>query len=370
MRWILALAALSFVVFFTGCEKSDPVADADNLISVFADPSNVPLNIQGEGKSTITAEVVDKNGGPEKGIAITFTTDGGTLASNGERKKTDSNGRVQDTLTVTTDQSGDTVKVTAVSGRQKGEVSVTVAGADEPPQALMTISPLPDAHINTPVTFDGSRSRDDVRITQYRWTLVSTNPDATIPPELAGKCTRPIQPSQEICNFQETTPGTAQSIFTRNFTNAQDVTITLDVFDTLGQIDSTALVTPLSVVANFAPTANAGADLITTLGTGFFMSAVTSSDPDGTIKRYDWDMGDGTLYLNRPDPTNSHAYQTYAVCGAPPVQAPGCAFDVKLTVFDNGTPSVPGYTCALNLCTGYLTAQDNLKVSVFAPAGP
>ena len=372
MKRILALAVLASVAMLPGCESSDPVANADNEITVFAQPANIPLDINGEGKSTITAEVVDDNGTPVEGIAITFVTDGGELASNGARRSTDKNGRVTDTLTVGTDSEGDTIKVKALSGKRSGEVDVTVGGGDEPPVAKMRADPLGEVHTNVPVTYDASQSTDDVRIVRYRWTLTSTNPDPTIPANLQANCTRPGTPSVEVCVFDEgATPGSAQKVMTRSYTNAQEVTVQLDVFDTVGQLDSAVLSPANTIAANFPPVANAGNNAIANLNRGFTLSGALSSDVDGTIKRYDWDMGDGTQFINNPTgPTVAHAYVDYALCGTPPARSPGCAYDVKLTVYDDGTPNVPGYSCNQNLCTGFLFAQDGVNVTVFPPLPP
>jgi len=75
-------------------------------------------------------------------------------------------------------------------------------------------------------------------------------------------------------------------------------------------------------------------------------------------------MGDGAVYTNRTSPTQSHQYTSYASCGTPPVPAAGCAYTINLIVYDDGTPSAPGYSCVLNLCTGYLTDLDDVKVTV------
>jgi PKD repeat protein len=62
-------------------------------------------------------------------------------------------------------------------------------------------------------------------------------------------------------------------------------------------------------------------------------SASASYDPDGYVTRYVWDFGDGTAthpdMVNTTDPVVSHAYNATG------------EYNVKLIVYDNGTPPLP-----------------------------
>ena len=84
--------------------------------------------------------------------------------------------------------------------------------------------------------------------------------------------------------------------------------------------------------------------------TGFDGSA--SSDPDGTVARYDWDFGDGaTLPNGGPTPTH-----TYATAGT---------YVVSLTVTDNENCSTNRvFTGQTVSCNGSSTAQRSQQLSI------
>ena len=80
-----------------------------------------------------------------------------------------------------------------------------------------------------------------------------------------------------------------------------------------------------------------------------------SSDPDGTVARYDWDFGDGK---SAPDggPTPKHAYSR-----------PG-AYTAKLTVTDNeGCSAAVVFTGQTAYCNGAATATQTLRIKVVYP---
>ena len=298
----------------------------------------------------------------------------GRMESGGQRVKTNSSGVARDVLIVGSNDDGQTAKVTVRSGPQKADISVGVGNANKPPQAKFTAQPLV-GYVNQPVTFDGSQSRDpngDQTIEKMVWTLTSDNPDPSIPPDLQANCTR--AGNKETCTFTRDPVQGLQTEMVRSFAYGQILTVSLDVFDDKG-LDDTFTLSGIEIDWNTPPVANAGPDITTEGCRGFLVSAGQSSDPDGAIVRYDWDMGDGAQYLNRTSAQASHAYQCYAVCGNPPVAGPGCSYTVTLTVYDNGAPTAPGYTCdgSTHLCGGTpsgtqsLTGIDTLKATVLAP---
>lgn len=96
-------------------------------------------------------------------------------------------------------------------------------------------------------------------------------------------------------------------------------TIVLTVTDNEGATDADTVI--ITVNANQAPTANAGADQSATVGNNLNFSANGSSDPDGSITSYAWNFGDGQTASGA---TTAHSY---AATGT---------YTVTLTVTDNG----------------------------------
>jgi DNA-binding beta-propeller fold protein YncE len=84
----------------------------------------------------------------------------------------------------------------------------------------------------------------------------------------------------------------------------------------------------------------------------------SSSDPDGTIARYDWEFGDGTTLPNG-GPTPTH---TYAAAGA---------YTARLTVTDDGgCSSAFVFTGQTALCNGSPAAITTRQLVVGAPPPP
>jgi DNA-binding beta-propeller fold protein YncE len=116
-------------------------------------------------------------------------------------------------------------------------------------------------------------------------------------------------------------------------------------------IQSVAISPDQSPVASFT-----GTDVLRGSPTAFNASA--SSDPDGTVARYDWDFGDGTS-LADGGPTPNH---TYAAAGD---------FQVKLTVTDNEACSTAlVYTGQTVSCNGSAVASKSQTVAVTQPPNP
>ena len=115
------LLALTLGLTLTSCTDTDPVAPEGSIIILSASPTNID-NAAG-GLSNITAVVLDQNSIPLDGVAVFFSTNAGSLESQGIGQTTDSNGRAVDFLN--TSQSA---TVNAQSGSAVSSVTVTVGG--------------------------------------------------------------------------------------------------------------------------------------------------------------------------------------------------------------------------------------------------
>ena len=82
------------------------------------------------------------------------------------------------------------------------------------------------------------------------------------------------------------------------------------------------LIDPDSVETNQPPVAEPGGPYTATQGTAFQLDGTGSSDPDGSVTRYDWDFGDGNLGSDA-GPTPDHTYQSTGT------------FTIRLTVTDD-----------------------------------
>lgn len=123
------------------------------------------------------------------------------------------------------------------------------------------------------VTFDGSRSYDDVGITSYTWTFT----DET----------------------QQTLTGVSP---TYTFANPGTYTVTLNVIDGAGHYATdTVVITVLDVTK---PVADAGFDKTIVVNTEVGFNASGSSDNAGIVS-YEWDFGDGA---NGTGITTTHTY--------------------------------------------------------------
>jgi len=172
------------------------------------------------------------------------------------------------------------------SNGAKATTTRTIVIENRPPTASFTVSPNP-APTGTTVTFNGSGSSDpDGTIAKYEW-------------DLDGNGT------------YETSTGTTSST-TRSYATPQTLTIGLRVTDSNG---ATATTTRSLTVTNRAPTASFTAtpnpaltsQTVTYNGSG-------STDPDGTVAKYEWDLdGNGTYELNTG--TTATASSSYPTAG-------------------------------------------------------
>ena len=172
-----------------------------------------------------------------------------------------------------------------------GVAPLTPAGVivdgNEPPQASFTVTPNPAA-TGTEVTFDASGSKDpDGTIAKYEW-------------DLDGNGT------------YETSSGASPTV-KRSYSSAGELTVRVRVTDNSGATEEAVRTLKISTGSsgNIFPTA---AFTISpnpaSPGTLVTFNATGSSDPDGTIAKYEWDLdGNGTYETSTGStPTVSKAY--------------------------------------------------------------
>jgi len=125
-RLRLLLPALVPVLLLAGCDESDPVAPPDSTIILNASPSDFTtgmLDANGFATSNISAVVLDGNSIPLDGVAVFFSTDAGSMASQSVAQTTDGNGIARDILVT-----AQSAQVSAQSGDATEQVTVTVDG--------------------------------------------------------------------------------------------------------------------------------------------------------------------------------------------------------------------------------------------------
>ncbi|MEZ5121291.1 MAG: PKD domain-containing protein [Solirubrobacterales bacterium] len=165
----------------------------------------------------------------------------------------------------------------------------TGASPNAKPTAAFTATPSP-ATTGQQVSLDASGSSDsDGTIAKYEW-------------DLDGNGT------------YETDTGTTPTT-TQTYATAGDVTVGLRVTDNDGATDTTTRTLTVQPVANQAPTAafTLSPNPATT-GQQVSLDASGSSDSDGTIAKYEWDLdGNGTYETDTG--TTPTTTQTYATAG-------------------------------------------------------
>ncbi len=173
----------------------------------------------------------------------------------------------------------DNLGVTATS-------SVSVSITNRAPEPSFTVTPNPVLSGSNTV-LNASASKDpDGTISKYEW-------------DLDGNGTYEIN-------------GGSSSSTTRSFSTSGERTVGLRVTDNLG---TTATTTRVVTVTNRAPTASftVSPSSVPT-GTNTTLNAGNSSDPDGTIAKYEWDFdGNGSYDATT---TTSSTTTSYATAGA------------------------------------------------------
>src|SRR4051794_3021485 len=202
------------------------------------------------------------------------------------------------------------LRVTDEHGRTDDDTTrVTVD--DAAPQAKLAAPAT--RTLNTPLTFDATGSSDsDGAIVKYEW---------------------------------DTGSGwhTGGSRFSPTFTQAGTYTVRLRVTDDFGKTTTTSYTFTLS---NQAPAALIGLPLHPVTGTPATFDGTGSSDPDGTVVKYQWDLnGNGTYESSGAQPS-----WTYTTAGT---------YTVKLKVTD-----------ALGAVSAVVTAQVTVAAAGDAPPVP
>jgi PKD repeat protein len=160
-----------------------------------------------------------------------------------------------------------------------GEVSVTLTctdkdGASAQDTAVVKVEPLPEdgltadpngpytGTVGNPVAFDGSGSTPADRITDYMWDFGDGNTGTGVTP-------------------------------THTYSDANSYTVTLTVSDGTVQDSETTTADITEEADGEPPTADIQVTLIPKTELCYRFDGSGSSDPDGEIVAYDWDMGDG-----------------------------------------------------------------------------
>ena len=175
------------------------------------------------------------------------------------------------TLTLAADSVADLAGLTGPANDVSASGTATAPVANTAPVA--EAGAAQEVTTGTAVTLSGSASDPENGALTYLWTHTSTD---------GGAPTTPITLTDAATATATFTPDTAAVLV-----------FTLTVTDDSGDADTnthsdTVTITVVPVVANIAPTANAGGDQSATTGTEVTLTGAGSSDSDGTIQSYAW----------------------------------------------------------------------------------
>jgi len=181
-----------------------------------------------------------------------------------------------------------TYNILADDGVEPGTPTGVIIDGNEPPQASFTVSPNPAA-TGSPVTFDASASKDvDGTISKYEWDLDGNG-------------------------SYETSTGTTPTV-TKTYATAGEVAVHLRVTDNSGASEEAVRTLKVSSGSggNIFPTAAfTMSPNPVTPGSQVTFNASGSSDPDGSVVKYEWDLdGNGTYETSTgatPTITTSYA---------------------------------------------------------------
>ncbi|MBA6316357.1 PKD domain-containing protein [Cellulophaga baltica] len=292
-------------------------SEATITITVTAPANQAPTAVATSdiitGEASLAVQFTgDTSSDPDTGDILTYAWDfgDGTTATTANPSHTFTTvGTYDVTLTVTDNG-------TPALSSSEATITITVnTPANQAPTAVVSSNIITgEASLDVQFTGDTSTDPDTGDTLTYAWDFGD------------GSTATTANPSHTF-----TTPGT------------YDVTLTVtdDGTPALSSSEATITIT-VNTPANQAPTAVASSDVTSgeaSLAVQF--TGDTSSDPDaGDILTYTWDFGDGTTA------TTANPSHTFTTAGT---------YDVKLTVTDNGTPSLS-------------SSEVTLTITVTAPA--
>ncbi len=228
-------------------------SSALNSLSISADPPVLP---KGGGYSTIRVVAYDENLNSLANIPVILNTDAGELNSKGSVITTNTNGVAEDVLHTTTN-----AVVTATSGGISSDITVKVE-TNENPTASFVYSPT-NPSVGEKVHFNAAESSDsDGTIVAYKW------------------------------DYGDGRSGSGEKT-NHSYNQAGTFSVVLVVEDNSGNRDSTS--ETITVTEGDAPTASfVYSPTNPAVNEVVYFNASESSDKDGTIVGYNWDLGDGS----------------------------------------------------------------------------
>ena len=219
--------------------------------------------------ATLTATVTEEDGAASLTYQWQSAVSGGTY--------TDITSATSATYILAATDAGKTLQVVAMYNDGFGDKTVTSTMTGAVPAAPVANQPpvanagdLQTVAIGATVTLDGTDSTDsDGTIATYAWVHTTTD-DA--PP------TTPITVANGVTSTFTAPDAAAELVFTLTVTD-----------DDAATHSDTVTITVVPVVANIAPTADAGDDFsVTASTTGVTLDGTDSTDSDGTIQSYEW----------------------------------------------------------------------------------
>jgi PKD repeat protein len=219
---------------------------------VTATPASLPPE---GGKVDLRAFVRDEQGNPLSGVEVFFQATTGSLASNGDPVRTNSQGVARDTLRTTTDST-----VTVTSGDQEEQLNITLGTQTGP--ACGAVASTTSAAVNQDISFVDTSDDPDSTLRTSTW---------------------------DFGDGSQTTGFTA----THSYDSAGTFIVVHTVTDSQGITDNCDPII-IDVQEGQAPTCSFDVAPSGDVNVGQSVSFVdTSTDPDGNITQSSWNFGDG-----------------------------------------------------------------------------
>lgn len=323
MKEILKVVALFAVILIASCKGDNGTTTPTPTPSVPLTLQSVAPNTANRGARDLKLEIV--GGGFRSDMTVSF----GAGIDVTSKEFVDAQ-HVNAFITVArnADMGKRTLSVTA-GGQTANLESAFTIGNDVPPTAKFTVTPATGT-INTTFVFDASGSIDtDGRITSYQWTFNDGDP-------IKGKRIEKRFPDIGEVSVKLTVADDKQAFHT--------IEKKLDIADNAVP-DAAFIVTP-----------SAGYTVTT-----FTFDASESADPDGTIRSYKWDFGDGKQSTGKKTThrfVDGGDYSVVLTVEDSSKVATTATRKVKVTFFD-----VEKAKKEINdVCTGFLKLFDDLEV--------